>query len=685
MKNRLQRVLTLALALPLLLASAPNAAAQAPLDGPFMETARGVVAAFAQPGDKEEEAKLEAAVKALRKASGRDDLDERLATLQKVVSLNNPDALGELTLRLGLALDAAEKAEKELLENRIMLDRRRVQLAELKLAFERNKDLGGQVAGYQNEVELLEKEVAKGEQTVALEVPWRDKLRSGAKDVLMSQGESKRRGIVKQIWKDFEDGTNQRQRLASAWILLDLGESGTTEKFAKVVVEVLDEHRLAKREMPKLEADLRERERRLREEAEKNDGRVFTPTLNDRDQVLAEVSKLNDLLLELKRFAEALGECASTAIAFEEDPDEAMGDVLKLSRKSPFQKDLIAILANSDHALAPAILLKEMGRAKESYHKQLIIEALADLGNLEASEPWLLEDGITDDDWNVRSASVRALAKLRSRNAVAALIGRIEGETGRLRTDIADALKSLTGRNFRSNVGQWQKWLEDFGDSFEVPVELPKSTEEEALEKVGMTFFGVRSESQKVLFILDVSGSMAEPMRSYTNSDKNTTGDTRISVAKRELLQAIAGIEEGGTFNILLYSNDVWGWSDEPVIMNEEVRVEVTEFVQGLEVQGGTNLFGAIKGGLDACRGGARRKDIGSPKWITPTYDTVFLLSDGAPSTGVSTDREDILDMAAEENSDMSVTINTIGLSAAQDAILMRRLAEQTGGNYVAR
>jgi Mg-chelatase subunit ChlD len=199
-----------------------------------------------------------------------------------------------------------------------------------------------------------------------------------------------------------------------------------------------------------------------------------------------------------------------------------------------------------------------------------------------------------------------------------------------------------------------------------------------------MTFFGLRTESQKVLFVLDVSGSMDFPMRTYTN-DKENSGETRISVAKRELLQALAGIREGGMFNIVLYSNDVWSWSDEPVVMSVETRAEVTTFVEELTVMGGTNLYGAIKGGLDACRGEARRKDVGTPKWITPVYDTIFLLSDGAPSVGISTDREDILDMAAEENSDLSVTINSIGLSSEQDAILMRRLAEQTGGKYVAR
>lgn len=677
-----QRVLTLILTLfafTLSAVLAPPASAQSDAFGCAILPEPSVAL-----GDKEDAAMLKAAVDALRKAAGRDDLDKRMETLNKVVSLQNPDALGELTMRLGIALTEAAKAESKLTDDRIMLERRRVQLAELKLMAERNKDLQGQVNGYTNEVALLEKEVAKGEAIVALEVPWRDELRKAAKTILMGEGEAKRRGIVKGIWKEFEDGSGERQRLSSAWILLDLGDSGTSVRFTKVMLEVLDEHRLLKREMPKIEADLRERAKRIREDAEKNGGRVFNTTMNDYEQVLAKAAKLNDQLLELKRFAAELGACAAQAITAEEDPVDALEDVAKMSRKSPFQVELVNVIALSGHDQAATVLMKELDRAKESYNKQLIVDGLAKLGALKESEPWMLTEGLMDDDWNLRSAVVRALATLRSRNAIPVLIDRLEPENGRVRTDIAEALRSLTGRNFRSNAEQWRKWWEDSKDGFEVPKELPKSSEEEALEKVGMTFFGVRTESQKVLFVLDVSGSMAEPMRSYTN-DAGDSGETRISVAKRELLAALGGIEEGGTFNILLYSNDVWSWSDEAVVMSEDTRLEATEFINGLEVQGGTNLYGAIKGGLDACRGGARRKDIGNPKWITPIYDTVFILSDGAPSTGISTDREDILDMAAEENSDMSVTVNTIGLSAAQDAILMRRLAEQTGGTYVAR
>jgi len=60
-------------------------------------------------------------------------------------------------------------------------------------------------------------------------------------------------------------------------------------------------------------------------------------------------------------------------------------------------------------------------------------------------------------------------------------------------------------------------------------------------------------------------------------------------------------------------------------------------------------------------------------------------LTDGQPSIGVSLNREEILDMVSETNESLGIVINTIGLSSDQDAVLMRRLAEENHGAYAAR
>ena len=48
-------------------------------------------------------------------------------------------------------------------------------------------------------------------------------------------------------------------------------------------------------------------------------------------------------------------------------------------------------------------------------------------------------------------------------------------------------------------------------------------------------------------------------------------------------------------------------------------------------------------------------------------------------------DPDEILAFVRERNAAAGITIHTVGLSGAQDAYLLKSLAEQNGGSYVAR
>ena len=148
-------------------------------------------------------------------------------------------------------------------------------------------------------------------------------------------------------------------------------------------------------------------------------------------------------------------------------------------------------------------------------------------------------------------------------------------------------------------------------------------------------------------------------------------------------MKALAGVKDGGTFNIVVYAADVWTWSEDPVVMGAMTREEATIFVEEITAIGGTNIWGCIEKGLDLSQG--RKSKKGLSKWVQPNYDTLFLLTDGQPSIGISINREEILDMVRERNEGLGLVINTIGLSSDQDAVLMRRLAEENNGTYAAR
>ena len=154
---------------------------------------------------------------------------------------------------------------------------------------------------------------------------------------------------------------------------------------------------------------------------------------------------------------------------------------------------------------------------------------------------------------------------------------------------------------------------------------------------------------------------------------------SRLTAAKRDLVKALSGLREGALFNVVFYASDVWTWADDLVEMSAGAREEVASFVEETGAVGGTNIYGALERALELA-GASEDGD-----WAEPEIDTIYLLTDGRATVGLTTDTDDILAFVRERNRTAGITINTIGLSAAHDTNLLRRLAEENGGTYVGR
>jgi len=349
----------------------------------------------------------------------------------------------------------------------------------------------------------------------------------------------------------------------------------------------------------------------------------------------------------------------------------------------------IAMLGHAHSEEVNAAVLAMLLTEKDAAGRAAMVAALAAAGDTE----WVqhgLDVLLADESWFVKRTTSEALAKLRVREAIPALIEGLEREPGRTKTDYQEALSSLTGQNYRSNVPLWRRWWKDNEEEFEVPPleEIEEQASEEVKESVGLTFFGIRTDSERVLFVLDLSGSMNFSMVPRSNPDDDMSRPTddpqegeqsRLEAAKIALTRALGGIGDGAVFNIIFYASDVWSWQDDLLDMNGETRSEAMRYVEDLDAVGGTNIYGALSQAFELAG------VSGGDGWEDPRIDTIFFLSDGRPSVGLTTDPSEILEFVRELNQSAGIVIHTIGLSGAQDAFLMRSLAEQNGGTYVAR
>lgn len=302
--------------------------------------------------------------------------------------------------------------------------------------------------------------------------------------------------------------------------------------------------------------------------------------------------------------------------------------------------------------------------------------------------------------WRADMAMVKLLDEFRSAEAIPALIGVLERFaahpelvksgvlSGLLLFQTHEVLVSMTGAVIPAD--QPAKWRA-FWDS-----EKDKVTVQEKKEKPSSgatsaaTFCGIPVQGTRVVFVLDLSGSMMWPMEEET-TDKKKKQSIRLDFAKRELRAAIDALAPNAMFNLVTFNGNPKPdlWNKDLVPANEKNRERFKKHVDGLRADGGTNLWSGLDEAL-------KIKFQVQGQRYGANIDELFVLSDGAPNLGDVIDPVEIVRVVKETNRSAKVRINTVFISSASPEEvrrmeaqmtmtpqkLMRRLAEENGGVF---
>jgi uncharacterized protein YegL len=204
------------------------------------------------------------------------------------------------------------------------------------------------------------------------------------------------------------------------------------------------------------------------------------------------------------------------------------------------------------------------------------------------------------------------------------------------------------------------------------------------------TFYGLKTGSQKVVFVVDISGSMEGKnegnlqdravgmavqgagsaignaigggLGSFVGT-QTTSEVTKLGGAKRELIPAIQGLPESSQFSIITFGNDTKPWMMGMVPASASNTGMAAAFIKQLEANGGTPARAALEKAF-------AYQDVG----------VVFFVSDGRPTDGGAAD---ILSHVRTLNAGRRVTISTVGLGGDQDEAFLNALAAENGGRYV--
>jgi len=270
---------------------------------------------------------------------------------------------------------------------------------------------------------------------------------------------------------------------------------------------------------------------------------------------------------------------------------------------------------------------------------------------LEHSERFLREGAILALEETGSPGAVEKVVELskdvfpRAQEAVAEVVRRRKAEegiptliellrTGRMRVmDTArEALEEISGEKLGIDADAWEKWLRD-KKAGKLPPKDPRAGPASVA-----TYYGMRIFSDRLLFILDFSGSM-------------DAGDPpRIDTAREEITKTLEQLNKKTLFNVVGFSGAVMWWNEAEVKATPKNIAAAKEFIDKLSVGGGTNVSDTFEEAFELNR----------------HIDTIYFLGDGSPSVGRHTEQEEILARIRWMNRCRKIRIHCIALTRGE-------------------
>lgn len=376
-----------------------------------------------------------------------------------------------------------------------------------------------------------------------------------------------------------------------------------------------------------------------------------------------------------------------------------------------------------------------------SPHVQIAaIDALADREEKTALD--LFFKILRDDKrgWEAKLAALRGIDRTGDEKSVDTLIehlGKVKLDEGRLKDDYVKILKKLVGADIESDDPNIWKAAWTAKKDGKDPEKPDGSTIAMPTE-----FFGLKTKSTRIIFILDRTGSMATPLKPpaeapkmdplakkpevATGGKKESPSDvaareeaakikkkydekkveTRMDALKKEFINTLWGLHEKVHFAVVWYEGNSQPWKDHLVPATWPNKLEIIRETDKLQPSGPTNIWGALEHAFKYVEQ-PQRPDVmqvdkkGNYAMLLAGADTFFLMTDGAHNLGkfvrenakTPADACDIPAFAAELKKVQrlrKVIINTVclGSEAPQpellsDPKLMQKIAEETGGEFV--
>ena len=285
-----------------------------------------------------------------------------------------------------------------------------------------------------------------------------------------------------------------------------------------------------------------------------------------------------------------------------------------------------------------------------------------------------VQENLVHSDWREASRAVATTKALADQYVVDHLINALEtwisrAETGipvrRLQHEITQELRRRSGLKINEHPGRWRTWWRAVKAG---QVNGKRSKEDGPVhitEAVG--FFGLRPVTDRVVFVIDKSGSMDAPFRSAQGS---TASRNRYKAAIDQMVVFLEGMGESARFNVVLFSDGASSWRSSLQPATAANLRTARNWLGNRRPKGGTQLRTGVEKAL-------RMKKNGSVPIADLEVDTIIILCDGATSEGPGW----VTPVLKRFNAEARIIVHGVQIGGGGDGTL-QRLARETGGEF---
>lgn len=310
--------------------------------------------------------------------------------------------------------------------------------------------------------------------------------------------------------------------------------------------------------------------------------------------------------------------------------------------------------------VAPERAHKPLRKGLKDRAPQVRSAALQALARDARTEPELLALAIAaldDEVAGVRRVAGRVLLGLRTKEALLALVGRLDLEQRiALKRGVLADLQSATGLRYRFDARPWRMKINELhgGERFRRLASIGGAAERMS----GTQKSRFPTASDRVAYLVDLSGSVW---------NKRADGTTRKDLVDEILQRTLETLPRESRFNVLAYTREPFAWQDELTKVGRKGVGSAMEFFTKLHVTGPGDVWTASQAVLG-----------------DPELDTVCIVTDGAPTGGHRWDLVLMVELFLQETRWLPVRFDVVLVDCPKG--LERRwrdLTQRTGGELM--